>query len=117
MLIIRKAQMEALERTELRKFEERVYQSLQRHWPAGVAARGEASVRASIRHGIERARTYGLTSEREIFTYINLMYCHADDFDRSPEYPWAAEILADPKLEPGAKVERLVQRTLDLRES
>lgn len=115
-MLVRRQQIDSLNQAELRKFEDRAYQSLQRHWPDDVAARGEPAARESIRTGIERAKTYGIETERDVLSYINLMYLYGDGFDQDPRVPWAGRILRDPKLAPGAKIDRLVEETGKKRE-
>ncbi|NMO13587.1 hypothetical protein HPC49_01260 [Pyxidicoccus fallax] len=93
--IIRDAQLSALRKVQIRRFEAWVESHLQRHFPEACEAAGEAQVRGDIRHGIARAGAYGITAERQVCQYIDLMFVLGRDFDMDPSLPWAGEILRE----------------------
>jgi hypothetical protein len=70
-------------------FVERMTAHLQRYFPVWARASGERVVH-TIRLGIERSRSYGITAERDVSRYIDIMAALGEDFDKEP---WAAGIL------------------------
>ena len=102
MLTIRKEQMDAFSHAALRIFECRMVAHLNRHFPKRCAKLGEDGVREWIRYGIERARTYGIVSERDVCKYIDVMFVYGRDFDTDRRRPWAGQILNDPVIMPPA---------------
>ncbi|MBN1843959.1 MAG: hypothetical protein JW883_16990 [Deltaproteobacteria bacterium] len=55
----------------------------------------EVNIRSAIRYGLKRAKGYGLTTERSVRLYIEMMFLLGSGFDADPQLPWAAEILND----------------------
>jgi hypothetical protein len=108
-IIIHKDQMEALGRVELRKFEDKMVLHLRQFFPQRCQELGEAGTRQSIRHGVERAEAYGLTAERDVTKYVDVMFVYGQDFDQDPSQRWAQVILTDGSLKdtPAAKASRL----------
>lgn len=88
-MIIRSEQMDQMRRLLVERFENRMVEHLQRCFPRKCAALTESGVRAEIRHGIQKARDYGLENELEVCKYINLMFIFGRDFDIQEE-PWAS---------------------------
>lgn len=54
---------------------------------------GEPKLREVIRLGIKRAAVYGITIERDVCHYVDLMMVWGSDFDRDTNLPWAGQIL------------------------
>ena len=107
MLQIRKQQMEAFEADAARWFETQMVADLKRRWPEQCAALGEEGVRASVQSGIERAEGYGIVMRDDVAGFIRLMYELSPEFDTDQRYPWIAEVLNDPDLDPLGKVDVL----------
>ena len=108
MLIIRKEQMAVLEEAVLRDLEDRMMVHIQRFYPQQCTALGDDGIAETIRHGIERAKSYGIVDERDVCKYIDLMIFFGRDLDTSPETPWAGRILNEESLtDPTSKVEWL----------
>jgi len=103
MLTIRKQQMAAFERAEIKKFEDRMVIHLKKFFPRQCAALGDFKLRETIRYGIKRAAAYGITAEREVYKYTDLMIVLGRDFDTDQRLPWAGEILRGRK-NPVAKI-------------
>lgn len=107
MLVIRDEQMQILNDHMLAGFEKRLLGYLTGRFPDVCPPENEESVRESIQKGIDRARSYGITTEYDIARYIELMYVLSEDFDTSPGTPWATAILEDPNLGGHVKMDRL----------
>jgi len=106
MLTIRKEQMAAFARAETKKFEDRMLIHLNKFFPRQCAGLGEPKLRETIRYGIKRAAAYGVTAERDVNKYIDLMIVFGRDFDTDNRFRWAGEILRTRKS-PGAKIQAL----------
>ncbi|MCP5419727.1 MAG: hypothetical protein H6970_10715 [Gammaproteobacteria bacterium] len=108
MLVIREAQMAAFEQGVMRNFELRVLEHVKQFFPKQCAILGDEQARQVIRLGIDRARTYGLVSERDIHLYVGLMFMLGSHFDRDPQLPWAARILTSEAIsDPGLRADRV----------
>lgn len=59
---------------------------------------GEANIRQMVRQGYQAARSYNLTDEPGMATYICLMFLLGSGFDLDPQYPWADVVLNDAAL-------------------
>jgi len=84
MLTIHRDQITAMRLANQKRYEDRVLAHLSRCLPSRVV--DESTVREMIRFGIERARQYDLTSERDVCKYIDLMFVLGRDFDLKE--PW-----------------------------
>jgi hypothetical protein len=97
LLAIRQEQMAAFSRAELEKFEARTLARLLQSFPKQCGTLTESQLRNLIQYGIRRARTYRITSERDVSQYIDLMLRFGQDFDTDPRCAWAGYILANRK--------------------
>lgn len=95
MLTMQKKQMEAIESAAIRAFETRTLAHLQEYFPGHCKLLGEAQMRRVIRFGWDKAKSYELTAECCVRTYIEFMCLLGGRFDTNPLMPWAAEILND----------------------
>lgn len=106
MLTIRKKHLESFRAEALLDFEERMLDHLKRFSPRHFRVLSDDQVRAAIHAGIERAAPHGLTSERSIRYYVDMMFMLGSGFDDDPLLPWAASILAEHEAE-STRVDRL----------
>jgi hypothetical protein len=107
---IRSEQMAFFSNASLKTFEDRVLPHLNKCFPAQCAALGEPELRSTIQYGITRAASYGITTEREVCKYIDLMVVFGRDFDRDPTLPWVSAILNGRHWRtPTVKLEHLYQ--------
>jgi hypothetical protein len=105
---IRKNQMNAFAEAATTDFENRMVAHLNRCFPAQCVSLQEPRVRETIRFGIERCAHYGVTAERDVCRYIDLMMVFGRDFDAREDLPWVSRILNDGVLKtPTARIERL----------
>lgn len=113
MLRIRKQQQDAFSEAQVADFERRTAVHLRSFFPKDCQALDEPALHELIRHGIDRAATFGVVSERDVTLYLDVMMTLGPDFDRDPKLPWAYEILIEPELpEPGRRMRRLFRTTL-----
>jgi hypothetical protein len=95
MLVIRKAQWEALDKA-LRHddFLTRLQAEMTRTYPEECARIGDKGVRERIEKGIRQTRAHQIREPVNITRYLHLMFLfQTDDLDTSPETAWARNIL------------------------
>ena len=93
MLKIRAAQMQKLGSSNSGSFEDRLVSFLQEEFDD---ARDEPrlELKAAVGGLVEKARTYELTTEQQIATYVTCAWLLGQDFDT--EFPAAEEMLSSP---------------------
>jgi hypothetical protein len=106
MLVIRDEQLAAFSEAGRKRFEAWMQAHLRRFFPRQCDALGDTKIEETIRYGIERAKSYGITVKRDVCKYLDLMVLFGRDFDTSPRLPWAGRILKG-KASAAAKVEAL----------
>jgi len=107
MLIIRREQMRALAAPSFEQFVRRGLAHVQAHFGDQFAGLGEAAVRDAVLHAVERAESYGLTTDEDVLSYLTLMFVFGRDFDRDPGLSWASEALEDPGRSAAFRMGRL----------
>ncbi len=107
LLTLRQAQLAILSRIEAQRFEDSMVAHLSQHFPAQSKCAGEADLRETIQYGIKRAAAYGITSERDVCKYIDLMVVYGRDFDTDERFAWTRDILSRQEDDAGRKIEAL----------
>jgi hypothetical protein len=92
---IRRELQGALERVAIEGFVDRLLDHLQVSFPRHRSVATEEDLRNTIRLGLDRARGYGITYQRGVCRYVELMLMLGSGFDVDPQLPWAARILGD----------------------
>ncbi|MBN2592658.1 MAG: hypothetical protein JXA81_04050 [Sedimentisphaerales bacterium] len=95
MLKIRKEQNDELAKVALKRFEDDMVIHIKKYFPKYYEIMGEPTVRKVIQYSIEKAETYGFTTERDVCLYINLVFLLGSNFDTDLQIPWAAATLKD----------------------
>lgn len=117
MLVIRPEQVQVFQGAALRSFEDEMVAHLAEFSPPLFKTIKEDQLRKAIRFGIARASDYGITFRGPVRLYLELMLLFGSHFDTDPQYPWAAEVLADQDSGPQmTRAEKLYERTRDYRE-
>lgn len=98
MLVIRNDQMRLLGRAPREAFEASLVEHFTRYYPNECNRAGREQVQQFVRLGIDRAFLHGLSAQREVGLYINLMMMLGSGFDRDPLLPWAAQQLNDSSI-------------------
>lgn len=100
--------MEVFEQAASGHFEPRTAQHLKQAFPKQCESLGDDGIRGLVSHGRRRAKRYRLTSQSEVYLFIDLMFLLGKDFDDDPQLPWAGKALrsADVGGEP-ARARRL----------
>lgn len=107
MLRIRTDQMKVFGQAAMQDFANRMLTHIQQSFPEHFESLGEDNCHELIRHGIDQAAYYGITSEIDVARYINLSVVLGPDFDSDERYPWIRQILKDPRIKPGQKVQKI----------
>jgi hypothetical protein len=86
---------------------------LEKCFPKECQALGEPVLREMIQGGIKQSQGYGITSERGVCKYIDIMVKLGSDFDHDPGLPWARAILTDSADDPSVKINRLYAAAIE----
>ena len=108
MLTITKPQMAVFREPAINDYVKRTVVHLNESFPEKCEALGEAKVRETVKYGILRSASYGISTEGDVRRYVDLMVKFGPDFDQDPELPWAASILNNQAIiNPTTKINRL----------
>lgn len=105
MLIIRSEQMKIFRDKDEQEFIDTVMNDLQANYPEEIEGIQPETLRQMVQNGIIRAQQYGLTKKYSIALFIELMFLIGPNFD---EYPPVSFVLRDCRLEPNARMDKLV---------
>jgi hypothetical protein len=109
VLIIRKAQMDALDASSREAFRERMLRHVAKDFPARAAELGPKGIRRLVDASIDKGPEYGIAGEDDLQAFLDLMIELGPGFDEEPALAWAREILTRTSLSGQAKVE-LIRR-------
>lgn len=107
MLRISDTQMQVLEDVARTRFIEHLAVALPNEQPQRAAELGADGIRAWIRHGIERAASYGITGDAAVARYVRLIFIFGREFDEDPRLPWVRTHLTDPNADQDARMTAL----------
>lgn len=111
MLKINQQQIDSLGVARLADFERRMVMHVQQYFPALVGKIGEGRILEGLRAVMERAREYGLVSEKQICLFFDLVLIFGWDFDR--RLGWARQILTETGFgAPDIRISLLFSRVL-----
>jgi len=110
MFKLRREHLDAFEAQVVKLFTTRVIAHVKAVWPAECGELGDAAVETIVQNGIKRAAGLGLSTELEVVRFVDLAFILAPDFDTKPLSSWTRPILADRKLTPALKLDRLYQQ-------
>jgi len=109
MLIIRAAQMKALDEAAQETFLDYMAGDIQRRWPDRFSAIGSNVSAARISASYRRAKGYGLRKKPHVAWFIFMDFLLGAEYERFPGLEWAARILQS-ELTADTKVHRLTRR-------
>ena len=101
--------MDALAEGALDRFACRLAGFAAEHFPDVRVALGDGGVQAAAQHAISRARTHGITSERDICRYFSLSLALGSNFENQE---WASRILDSAMVGP-MKMDMLFEHGLE----
>jgi hypothetical protein len=103
---IREVQLQLLSNAKRRDFAIRMVDHLRRVFPEWAGPLTSETLLAFVEHGVARASRYGFQVELDVARYLHVMHALGQDFDQSPEHPWAPGLLTC-DLPPDRKMNRL----------
>jgi hypothetical protein len=110
MLVIRESQLKTLSEARREAFAIRMVGHLRRVFPEWAEQHTSDSLLAFVRHGMARASSYGFEVELDVARYLHVMHDLGENFDQSPEHPWAPVLLTS-ALPRSRKMDRLRDAT------
>ncbi len=108
MLPLRDEHLNAFSQTALGAFEVRALAHLRKCLPDETQHHSDAELRARVRACLPRAKRHGLTTQRQLMAFVDTSYLSQEDFDVSPNCPWAAAVLDDREIPPDLKSQTLL---------
>ena len=111
MLVIRKKQIEALDRHSEKHFLDRMIDHLSEIFPDKCEEFGsKGEILKRILQGLERARGYGIDTEEDVALYVDITFGIGPDFPDGEDMHWARSILENEGLSGPAKMAFILQR-------
>lgn len=113
MLCFSATQVAAFASAQAATVEARLLARLQRAFSGraeAAATAGGFAIQAFIRHGIERAKLYGISSERDVALYIALMVAWGARFDETTADPNKLAMLRDLTTPAHLRLDALMRR-------
>lgn len=107
MILFRPDQLAAYEDAATERFVERCVADVRRHWPHSAAALGGERLGKRVRAAIALAARFSISGTAELLRLVNVAMALDDDFDPTPREPWVEPYLADERLRPADRIERL----------
>lgn len=108
MLKVRDEQYAALQDQAKLRFEDRVVRHLRTHLAEPTHEYSDDALRERIRVCQPRAAAYGLTSERQIVSFVDATFLIGEQFDSDPKHSDVSDILTSKDLDGNAKAGFLV---------
>jgi len=114
MLIIRNDQVAALDAAMLNSFRGRMAAHLKETLPDQVGSQDDATLTATIDAGIDAARSLGLSAERDVARFVDLVVGLGPSFLDAAETSWTRALLENQRQAPSARLDA-VYRQLESR--
>jgi hypothetical protein len=106
MLIIRREQMEAFQRSSRKPFTRRLMAHLREARYVPVEACPDSILERQVEERIERGLRHGLTSDLALACFVTMTFIVAEDFDEHPSIkPW----LRATRLPPAMRIRALIR--------
>jgi hypothetical protein len=109
MIVLRQDQLDALGVVVSQTFADRVAAHLRRHFPRQVAELGD-DLRGFVEQTIERAGSYGFTTQQAVCRYAGIACVFGRDFDQRLEWP---KRLLQSDADPSRRIDLLVAEARD----
>lgn len=110
MLVIRKEQMAVFEAHLSQRFRQQARQHVKDEFPTQTKTLTDPAIDKAIADGMERARLYEVTAERDILLFVDLNFSFGPNFENDRKMAWAKKILLDKSMEGPAKMEAIYRR-------
>lgn len=100
---LRSEHLQGFETAAIENFEDRGVKYLRENPPGDAATKSDEELRLRIRGSIVRARPYGLTTERQVMSFVSATFLAGERFDTS--FDWARGILGNRHNSPDDKAQ------------
>jgi hypothetical protein len=110
MLVIRKEQMAMFESHLGQRFRNQLRQHVKTEFPEQTRGLTDLAVDKRISEGVERARLYEITTERDLTLFVDLVFSLGLNFEQERKMAWAKKILLDPGFDGAAKMKSIYAR-------
>ncbi len=110
MLIIRKEQIGVFETQFGKRFRTTLCGHVRAEFAAKTKDMTDSDLEKLISEGIERSRSYQVTSERDITLFVDLMFLQGFQFEQDRGLLWARKILLDQSLDGETKMKSIYAR-------
>jgi hypothetical protein len=113
VLLIRQAQMKALQDLPRLDLEDQLIRQFSRHYPRECNSAGPEEMRRFVRTGLQRAAGYGFLTIDTAASYIHVMIMLGWAFDSDPQLSWARTKLTDYAEPPARRIHALAEAAID----
>ena len=96
-MIIRKTQIEVLEKTAVNNFAAAMAQHCEKFSPHLTKTLNRKQLKEAVHFNIKKAETYGFDQRGPVRFFIDLAIVLGSGFDTDPQYPWITEVLNQEK--------------------
>jgi hypothetical protein len=111
---VRREAPEGFAQSGVNRFEDYMLNRFLLLYPEKCGYVGEEALRRLVQNAVQRARRYGLTTERGATTLLGLMFLLGIGFDEDPKFEFASKVLNDASLaDPNQKADRLRAEALE----
>ncbi len=114
MIVIREEQIDTLIKQIQTTFHGELLVHVKNFFPDITAEYEDKVLLQHIRKSLDRAKTYQLTTERDLYKYVNITMIYGHDFDEKTEHGWMKEYLTDTDVpNPSQRLSRLYEEILE----
>jgi hypothetical protein len=93
MLTIRREQLEALRKVDVKRFEREMMQHLRSRFRPQVSTLSDDELENLIQNAVVRAASHDVTLEGDVRRFLECVAIYGIDFDVNPQHAWAGKIL------------------------
>lgn len=110
MLILRNEQIEATRSPARQKFYADLVLYIKNNFPKETEEKSEKDLLKLVEDTVNKAQTYDIKAERDLYTFVNIVMVYGFDFDDRKETIWTVAYLTDKKItSPSIRINRLYQ--------
>ncbi|MDH5257220.1 MAG: hypothetical protein OEX07_04410 [Gammaproteobacteria bacterium] len=112
MLVVRDAQIDVFSRLPRVRFEDQLITHFTKFYPVEAAELGVDQLKVFTQLAIERAKKYGITSQRDVSYFASIMFSLGSYFDEDPQFIWTGDLLNN-KTSRAESIDLLFEKTIE----
>ena len=113
MLTIRKEQTEAMRRPLVEQRIVDLVAHVKQDFPEETRGQSDEELYDRIEETLKRAERYDITSDRDVYKYVNISMIYGIDFNEQDETDWTADYLTDQEVtNPTHRMDRLYSEVI-----